>query len=311
MGKMKWCQLSIYKKDTGLILHRSARGSFTRQWVLWILLPFTFSFITLFTSCNETFQPLSNSETVPLSIYGYLDASADTQWVRVTPIREQLDMPLLKPEMEVKLEHPESGNFVMMNDSLVTMQGGFNVLNAWTTMDIKHGQTYRLEGKRPDGATSRVSVTIPGKINSALIESEDGCRASLWLYGIENLADIQSRWHIKFFYGTGDVNTVERFFIIPHRHRVRIFSGGDIFLALNSNEEIDQIYGQLTGPPNRFEVIRRDLFAASAGPEWIPVLSSISDLHYSLPESLSNVENGLGYLVGITSITIPWETCFR
>ncbi|TVQ04901.1 MAG: hypothetical protein EA359_04900 [Balneolaceae bacterium] len=51
-----------------------------------ILFTFAFSLFTftLFIACDEPFQPLLENNSAPFSIYGYLDATADTQWVRVT-----------------------------------------------------------------------------------------------------------------------------------------------------------------------------------------------------------------------------------
>lgn len=37
--------------------------------------------------------------------------------------------------------------------------------------------------------------------------------------------------------------------------------------------------------------------------------TNIDDLTYVLPESVSNVENGVGYFLGISSKTIPHRSC--
>lgn len=81
---------------------------------LWLFL----CLLIFLVGCNQTFQPIKENEDVPLSIYGYLDATADTQWVRVTPVRDQLNQLPVKPEMHVTLEHVKSGNKTVMNDSL-------------------------------------------------------------------------------------------------------------------------------------------------------------------------------------------------
>lgn len=275
---------------------------------------FVFSLFTLLllSACNEAFQPLSESDKAPLSIYGYLDASADTQWVRVTPIREQLDMSPVKPEMEVTLEHIQSGNSEMMNDSLLLFPDGINILNAWTTMDIEPGQTYRLLAKRPDGAASSVSVTIPGKFPTVNMQfSMDGCLAILNVDQIEHLADIQSRWLVQAIYITEGVVTLEeeRFFSIPHKNRAVRIADGNYTVQLNTHEERSHILSQFLSPPVGIRVIRRDVFIASAGPEWVEGLDSMDDLLYTLSDGFSNVENGLGYLIGIASETIPWDRC--
>lgn len=72
-------------------------------------------FLLTLTGCDETFQSLQDNERHSFFIYGYLDASANTQWVRVTPVRMQLNQPPVKPEMHVTLDHPESGNTLVLN----------------------------------------------------------------------------------------------------------------------------------------------------------------------------------------------------
>ncbi len=40
------------------------------------------------SGCNRSFEPFKENNTYYFSIYGYLDVSADTQWVRVSPARQ-------------------------------------------------------------------------------------------------------------------------------------------------------------------------------------------------------------------------------
>ncbi|NIT61768.1 MAG: hypothetical protein GWN00_37885, partial [Aliifodinibius sp.] len=64
-------------------------------------------------------------------MFGYLDASADTQWVRVAPIRRQISMSAKDiPNMKITIEDPKNGDTTVMNDSLFLYPDGFNVLNA-------------------------------------------------------------------------------------------------------------------------------------------------------------------------------------
>jgi len=70
-------------------------------------------------ACDDPFLPLAESE-VQLSVFGYLDAAADTQWVRVMPIRP---LALTSPDsfgIIVTLENLGSGQTVELRDSLFT-----------------------------------------------------------------------------------------------------------------------------------------------------------------------------------------------
>lgn len=39
------------------------------------------------TGCDQTFQPLQENNAAAFSMFGYLDASADRQTVRITPLQ--------------------------------------------------------------------------------------------------------------------------------------------------------------------------------------------------------------------------------
>jgi hypothetical protein len=272
-------------------------------------------------SCDENFQPIQENEAYSFSIYGYLDASADTQWVRVTPARNRVDMPPEMPGIHVTLENLQNGNRAVKSDSLFQDPDGFNFLNVWTTMEIEPSQTYRLTAEHPERGTSRVTVTTPEDFPTPVIdEIGTGCRGTMWIEGIERdrLADIQSIWRVRLSYFSGgrliadDVE--ERTFSIPYRSRVYSQEPELHNLFLDTIQEQDQIFDQLTVPPGTrvgFQVLSREIFVAAGGPEWTGEIESMNDLVYALPGSLSNVENGLGYMLGIVSKTIWWESCFQ
>lgn len=134
--------------------------------------------------CDESFQPLKENDRYFFSIQGYLDVSADTQWVRITPARQQLVMPPVTPEMHVTLEELESGNITPMNDSLFIQANGFHYLNFWTTMEIKPEHTYRLTAEDSLGNTSHVEVTTPEEFRAPTIQYiGEECYARMDVYG--------------------------------------------------------------------------------------------------------------------------------
>lgn len=74
--------------------------------------------------------------------------------------------------------------------------------------------------------------------------------------------------------------------------------------------EREQIMKQTTlSSEGEMEILHRQVFIASGGPEWNEKIPSMDDRVYALPDSFSNVEGGLGYLVGIYSKVIPYKTC--
>lgn len=263
----------------------------------------TVCFLLTLSGCDDNFQPLQENERHSFSIYGYLDASADTQWVRVTPVREQLEQSTSKPEMEVILDQLQGGDTTVMNDSLLLFPDGFHVLNAWTTTDIEAGQTYRLQAERPDGAVSWVTVTIPDDFPMPRLEGK--CNVKLVIEGVERLADVQYRWHVRV---SRPGRVYETFWTVPFRDRIRRDSAGVYRVGIQIQLARDRIKERWETLPayTTVQVLDRHLFVAAAGPDWIGngELESIDDLVYALPEVHSNVDDGTGYVVGIVSKTI-------
>lgn len=268
-----------------------------------ILLTFHFSLLTLLSSCDQTFDPIKK-EGAGFSILGYLDASADTQWVRVTPQREQLAQSEFKPEMTVTLENLESGESTVMNDSLFLNPDGFHYLNVWTTMEVHPGVSYRLKAKHSDGRMSHATVTIPNDFPTPILStSGNGYIGDLLINDVENLADVQTLW---IFDGSNRIPYRSLAFKTSrdeYDFQVRLYADYDLSLILGPNR------------PNTLDFLanadyKRQVYVASGGPEWIDDFASMEDIVYNLPKSFSNVEGGVGYLVGIVSKTIPFKSCY-
>lgn len=147
---------------------------------------------SILISCTETFQPLQENDRFIFSMYGYLDASADTQWIRVGEIRDQINGMPDPSEILVTLEHVQSQTTVAMKDSLFTSR---DALNYWTTFDIENDQTYRIKVERPDGKFSRVTVTTPKDFPTPIVINTEAPLASdIYIDGsVKHIADFQSK----------------------------------------------------------------------------------------------------------------------
>lgn len=258
-------------------------------------------------SCNDSFQPLQENDSTPFAMYGYLDATADTQWVRVQPLRKYVDEPISAQDMYVTLQHVESGETAVMQDSLFTVNEGNTAINVWTTMDIEPDQTYLLRSERSDGAVSEVTVTTPPDFPTpaiATLGSPPYARGTLLLKGVDNIADILTVWSVY-----GETH------LVNYRHRIKDIApvGFDFSVDLSAYRDVNVIFNQDTNPTSAGiiadENVKRQVFVASGGPEWNEEITSLSDLEYAIPESFYNVENGVGYVIGIVSKTIPFESC--
>lgn len=256
-------------------------------------------------SCSDSFEPLKENNLYNFNISGYLDASADTQWVRVGTIRHSIDEPPDPTGITVTLEDLQYGETVVMKDSVFASR---NVLNYWTTMDINHEQSYRITAAGTDGKSSTVSVSTPKELPPLYVTTPripPGARI-YFDESIEHIADVQSVWYVILKSGTEIRRRIYRF---PIRHTLSTTSAyfSTYSAFANHAEEQKQIEESAGGA--EITIVNRQFFVAAGGPEWDDNLSSIVDLEYFLEGTASNVENGLGYVIGISSGWYPQLTC--
>lgn len=261
--------------------------------------------ICLQAGCDYSFDPLQENDQHHFSMYGYLDASADTQWVRVMPVRDSLYYEPKPLDATVTLTNSASGETVEMQDSLFSYVQGVYTHNFWTTMDIEPTETYRLtaESSKGDEASSSVEVTLPEDFPTPLIviarDSTTDNPNRVYIDGVKQLADVQTVYHVA----TNSGGT--KLYTFPHLKDTLSTTSGDIAVVIDRVEEQGKI--------NRFiinEILKRQVFVAAAGPNY-PKLGSIEQSVVVLPKGISNVVNGVGFVGGIVSKTVPYKACFK
>ncbi len=275
-----------------------------------------FIFSLLFaTSCKDTFEPFQENDRYNFSIYGFLDANVDTQWVRVSPVREQFNQSDRLPDMNVVLKNLDTGEQTQMTNSLVEFRQGFYAANAWSDMDVQENHTYRLVAERPDGGTSQATVTIPPAFPTPRVFvdriPDQEPEYFIWIdEGVERLADVQSRWYVRiqtpFWYD-------DQLFKFSLKSRAEQISTDSYIVQIFPDEEIQAIIDQslvLQGPDSELIILHHQIFVASGGPDWDVNITNVEDLVYNLPDGFSNIEDGLGYMAGVFSRLIPFRECF-
>jgi len=273
------------------------------KYVLGVIL-FVGSFL-IFTSCDN-FEPLGQNDIYNFSIYGFLDVSADTQWVRVGTIREAIDDAPDPTGITVTLENLQTGETVELRDSLFTTQ---DFLNYWTTTDIENEHTYRIKVEGTGGKSSHAVLTTPKALPAPLVLENTFPPFGFSIYiddVVEHVADIQSKWYVIL---NSETNPIKKTFTFTYRtemKHVEVYNGAfTIFAPLEDEEN----YIERNIGVNEYRVAHRQFFVAAAGPEWDENISSIDDLEYFINSTASNVSNGLGYVIGIDSKWVPYKTC--
>ena len=264
----------------------------------------------LLTGCDDTLEPFQPSDDAIFSMVGYLNLKADTQWVRVMPVRRSLLPGAGAIDAVVTLEHVGTGRVVTLRDSLFafrdeTLGGVAYAHNFWTAERLEPEATYRLQATRSDGATSTAVVVMPPYPDILFVEdNRDRRRGTV-------LALFQVR--------AGRVLSVENIYDMG-----RYAGNPQTLMAANAAVESDysifpsQVPGMigieadldtLLFRPGLVDVVRRQFRISVVGADW-PYGAELTDLDIFLPGTApSNVENGFGFVGGAASWTIPFDAC--
>lgn len=263
-----------------------------------------------FYSCDQSFEPLMPNDQFFFSMFGYLDASADTQWVHITPVRGQINNTTDGKDIHVIIKNNETKHEIVMNDSLFSR--GQDFLNYWTAEPLEYDQTYTIIAELATGEKSEVTVITPVEMPDPIfaIFTSPGSPSD-YVVLVEddvNLVDIQTKWYVRLI--SGDLNTI-RTFSFPYRNSITNSDyQGYYSVEVDPEEELKQIEREVLLPPDAvIEVVYRQIFVASSAMEWNKDIQSLDDITYALPQTLRNVDQGIGYVIGIDGKYIPYEGC--
>lgn len=265
----------------------------------------------VFPACDQSFQPLEANDEFFFSMYGYLDASADTQWVHITPVREQANFLSDGSEIRVTIENIDTNQEIVMNDSL--FQRGQNFLNFWTDESIAHNQAYRLTAEFQNGEMSQVAITTPEEMPDPIVvvlTVPGGAPEYYVLVDKQvNLADIQVKYYVRLTApGFESLKTIS----FSYRNSAEITEQFSDYYSveLDPDAELRQVERQVLVPPEgELEVVYRQVFVAASGMALPGGIESLDDVTYALPQTVRNVEMGLGYVIGIDGKYVPYEGC--
>lgn len=253
-------------------------------------------------SCDDGFAPLAPSRA-GFSVFGYLDASADTQWIRVMPIRPLLTTTPDSIDATVTLEHLGTGQVIELRDSLFRFTNylqpdlgseGVYAHNFWTTERIEPGATYRFSARRNGVPAAEAIIGIP-----------DEYATEVWISQRPNLADyvrLTGLKHLPF------VSSITRFLdgcgITAHSETVRPGRpDGDVFMIPVTKAPVPP--RGACGPPR---ILGREIRAAASAVPW-PTGTIYSPSGLAITEEISNVSNAIGFIGGVLTTRIPYEDC--
>ncbi len=268
--------------------------------------------VFVLAGCETSFEVFGESDAY-FSMFGVLDASADTQWVRVETLQDSLLTDTKPLDAVVTMTHLASGRRVIWRDSLFQFIGGATAYNVWTDEPIRPLETYLLEAVRSDGATSAATVTLPDTFPDPLLNVFPFSLINLPVTGnvcartfdmiirLDRFAALEVTYHVPTARGTA-----------------RTFSVSYVLKAERNEDDAFEVRVAWVEDLKRLAALDRDistaellqlsaveLLVASAGPDWPE--NTLDDKTVALPGAVTHVENGFGFVGGVVSkrLNIP------
>jgi len=254
-------------------------------------------------ACDDSFDPIAPSD-LSFSVWGYLDASADTQWIRVMPIRPLTVTSRGALVATVTLEDLGNGRIVDLRDSLFRFsppsdQGlgaeGVYLHNFWTQERIEPGATYRFSARPEGGEPSEAVVEIPPDYEVEVAINQvgtEGATDEVWVTGLKHLPFFATAVH--FYDGCGAGQSPIRFqrrSDDDEAHLITLTKQG--FMARDG-----------CGP---LWVANRELWIVGSEAAW--PTSGYSQTALGAAGRTSNVTNAVGFLGGALTKLLPYEDC--
>jgi hypothetical protein len=253
-------------------------------------------------ACDDSFDPIAPSE-LAFSVFGHLDASADTQWIRVMPIRPLRETSQDALGATVTLEHLGTGRIIELEDSLFRFSSadpdrgseGVYVHNFWTLEDIEPGAAYRFSARREGKEPAEAVVEIPRDYVVEVAINQDRAQGEadeLRITGVKHLPFLTMATHFYDRCGSSGVGI---------QHGGRSADDETYLIAIEKAEVTPRTACGLPIVPYR------ELWIVGSESAWPAGGHSPGALGES--GGTSNVTNAVGFLGGVLTKVIPYEDC--
>ena len=244
----------------------------------------------LLIGCTDAVDPIVDSGRA-YTVYGLLDAHADTQAVRVFSIDGTLD--LIRPaSLGAKVTSVEVGTAAehSWQESVVEFSNGRFGHVYWAAFRAKYEGVYRLDLERPDGARTTVQITMPPRAEAIRMDPVLGFGYArlpvLWRHA-PRVHDIRVAYTTN--YGTYP-------FEYPLDQEVR---EDGVLVDIYLSRDFRDIFSELNRariPVANLRLLEVTLSVLISSSAWVPPGGVYDPDVLIEPGVFSNVENGFGFV---------------
>lgn len=259
--------------------------------------------------CETTVEPFIGEER-PFTVWGLINAGADTQRVRVFPISDAPGIDRSGAiDASVTSTNLTTGQIREWSHRTVTYEDG-NVGHVfWAPFKPEEGHSYRIDVARSDGATSTATVTVPAGVEVEVVATSTSTRFPVYVRGdAENLIDVEMRYEAANLppveawpVGTSAHPPVAYPVEIPYMTEgERIDDGWRFDIDMQRDAEIVRLAYQqnclITPTAPDIALSRVEFHFIAADSAWSPPGGAFDPEVLVEPNAFSNVENGYGFI---------------
>ncbi|QXD16514.1 hypothetical protein GQ464_006080 [Rhodocaloribacter litoris] len=259
--------------------------------------------VLLPAGCDDTVNPFEEEDRY-FTLFGFLDTAADTQFVRVIPLRTTLLPEGPEPlDVHVTTTALPDGRVQVWRDSVIQYADGSFGHVFYAPMQVFPSWTYRFEVRRADGATTTAETTVPPATNVRVAPPAGLSRPEqtvLW-EGIDF-----PPFRVEVWYRFASFPPTEPFREVvvvygEERYGRRVEGGWQVNVALA--EDRRAVLAQLGEPLTLLGVGMR---LTMSDDRWRPPGGVFDPELLVQPGTFSNVENGFGFLGAVNQFTAEW-----
>jgi hypothetical protein len=292
------------EKELGLLFLLASR----KYSVLFLLV-----FGVVFVSCESEFEPFE-SGILTASMYGYLDTAADTQFVRVMPMRRQLQRNGDPFDGQVSITDIDSGQRYDMQDSLVTLSDGSKATVYWAAFKPRQQRRYELMAAHNDGRNAIARVTVPNAVPKDSIYVLPAILLGKLIVPIYLLSHEKPPFDFRMIYEVSECDTCAR-------DRITIRYIGDITgrkvakpngwhieadLIADSKDVRKEWAARHGRQPTTLYMHGMTMQAATVSEGWVPPSGVFDPITMIMPGAHSNVEGGEGFFGAVARYELTW-----
>lgn len=264
--------------------------------------------LLLASGCETAFDPFDESDR-SISVMGYLDVNADTQFVRVELLRDSLLLGS-RPDLdvEVSLKNQLTGETSEWQDSLFQFGEDVFVHNYWSTAQLMPGNPYQFVVEPATGPALVSNLTMPGPFTLAALPeitcftlARDCVDLPFFQLDFEDLDRVAAMLAI-YRYPDFDRPKGCKELRIHYWEDVEQASFGSS-IVINWRDDLTKLVSAWPDIPVDPTFATMDIFVGAGGPEW-PDFVGIDRETLFLPEIFTNIENGIGFLGGVLTSSI-------